>query len=165
MGNLFNLTKCRGSRLGQCLLAACAGILMPNSAMAHEPDVIRPNHISGSASATAGHPALSFDFSLDPSGRFERIEIVLGDQHLDLMKIPGSEKIRELQNVQLFGVNLGFEPAGPGFMLGDQPFPLILHFEYRPLRVQDDLCDGREFFYLRAMIANGIIESVDTTCY
>lgn len=133
-------------------LAAYTVMAAMSSAVAFQAQPYFPDQLSGSVSAKPGIPALSFDMSLKDNGRFERIAITFEGRSFDLLDVPGAERLRALENVELANVFFGFEP--PFEFPGTQGHGPSLAFFYRPRLDQPQFCEAGKALHVLIYVGN-----------
>ena len=153
------------TRTGKLAVIA-ASILMAamHSAAAFRPGPYFPDRLSGSVSPKPGIPALSFDMALNENGRFEQIAITFEGRSFDLLDVPGAERLRALESVELSSVFFGFEP--PLDWPGSEREGPWLAFFYQPRLHQPQFCEaGKALHVLIYVGVSGPAGPVYFDCY
>ncbi|MFT3810204.1 MAG: hypothetical protein QM698_09830 [Micropepsaceae bacterium] len=121
-------------------IASSIAMVAMSSVIANVPIRYFPDRLSGSVSPKPGIPALSFDMSLDTNGRFQKIVLTFEGRSFDLLDVPGAERLRVLENVELENVFFGFE--GPMDWPDTGKEGPWLTFFYRPILDQPQFCEA-----------------------
>jgi hypothetical protein len=78
--------------------------------------------------------------SLDENRRFEKSAITFEGKSFDLLDVPGAERLRVLEDVELASIFFGFEPSTDLLGMGNEGPSLV--FFYRPRLNQPQFCEA-----------------------
>jgi hypothetical protein len=144
-------------------IASIAVLCASTDVFAFEDTPYNLKRITGEAGEQPDSPSLRYEVSLDESGKFSEIKIEFKGKSFDLLKLPGAEKLQQLENVELQQLTFQFSPTrppDPDMLMED-----YLNLDYRPWsRRQPGFCEPGKQLLLTVSVQEGVVIDLRTYC-